>query len=307
MALARIAVVGGFHMTLVFWAPRHPEPGETVYGTAFSMFPGGKGFFQSLAASRAEGKVVAIGRIGQDDFGDLFLRKLVSEGIETRWLVRDPANGTAVFSPLVNADGTGGSLCVPRANAALNPDDIARATQVLANSDVVLLQMEVPLEVSQTAAALGRSGGAKVIFNVAPYVDGAALDGVLALVDFLVVSESVVARLVGAAQPPVESVAHMLRARGARRVIVTMGAKGCLLVDREGARSFRAFAVDAVDPTGAGDAFCGALAVAIAERQPSARALRFANAAGALACTVPGAETALPTRYAIEQLMRRQG
>ncbi len=308
MALARIVVVGGFAMELAFWASRRPAPNETVYGTAFSMCPSGKGFTQAVAASRAEGKVVAVGRIGQDDFGDIFLRKLVAEGIETRWLVRDPANGTAVNSPLFTEDGREGIVSVPRANAALSSEDISRATQVLANSDVVLLQMEVPLEVSQLAAALGHSGGAKVIVNLAPYPGRDLPNELLALVDVLVMSERVAARLAGGAQDQAspESTAHALRTRGARRVVVTRGAEGCLLVDRDGTRAVPAFPVDAVNPSTAGDAFCGALAVAVAERQPTARALRFANAAAALACAVPGAEAALPTRYAIERLLRKQ-
>ncbi|MCZ7546056.1 MAG: PfkB family carbohydrate kinase [Anaerolineae bacterium] len=187
MAVARIAVVGGFAMELAFWASRRPGPNEIVQGDAFEMRPGGKGFAQAVAASRADGKVVAIGRIGQDDFGDLFLRKLVVEGVETRWLVRDPLNGTAVVSPLSTKDGDAGVLLVPRANGALEAQDIARATQVLANSDVVLLQMETPPAASQLAAALGRSGGAKVILNAAPYAGQDLPGALLAVVDILVV------------------------------------------------------------------------------------------------------------------------
>ncbi|MBN1286841.1 MAG: ribokinase [Anaerolineae bacterium] len=309
MAQARITVVGGFVMELIFQAPRRPTTGETIYGTAFDMMPGGKGFRQAVAASRAGGKVVAIGRMGQDDFGDTVLKALVKENVETRWLLRDPAHGTAVTSPLVTESGHDSLIAVPRANFELSVEDISRATQVLANSGVVLLHLDVPLEVSKVAAALGHSGGAKVIFTPAPYDDNQEIsDDILQLVDILVVNEHVAAGLTGhtPGEASAESMAQTLRARGARRVVVTLGAGGCLLVERQGVQHFPAFRVDAIDPTGAGEAFTGALAVAIAERQIITRALRFANAAGALAATMPGTIQALPTRYAIERLLREQ-
>ncbi len=307
MVRARITVVGGFVMELIFQAPRRPDPGETVLGTAFEMAPGGKGFRQAVAASRADGKVVAIGRMGQDDFGDALLKRLVNEGVETRWLLRDPAHGTAVTSPLVIANEHDSLIAVPRANLALSVEDVSRATQVLANSGVVLLHLEAPLAVNRSAAALGHNGGAKVIFNATPYNGQKLSDDFLKLVDILIVSARVAPLLVGHAPgAAIEPAAQALRVRGARRVIVTQGAAGCMMVARHGVYTYPGFAVDVRDETGAGDAFCGALAVAVAEQQPYAHALRFANAAGALACTVPGTVPAMPTRYAIEQLLHKQ-
>lgn len=304
MVQARITVVGGFVMELIFQAPRRPTEGETIYGTAFDMSPGGKGFRQAVAASRAGGKVVAIGRMGQDDFGDMVLRALVKEKVETRWLMRDPAHGTAVTSPLVTETGAEGLIAVPRANFELNIEDISRATQVLANSGVVLLHLDVPVDISNIAAVLGHSGGAKIIFSLTPYHDQEISDDILQLVDILIVNEHVAADLTG--HTPADAAAQALQARGARRVIVTQNPGGCLLVDRHGMQHFPGQSVDIIDLNGVDDAFSGALAVAIAERQTIAQALSFANAAGALSATVPGAVPGLPTRYAIERLLGEQ-
>jgi ribokinase len=299
MVTARITVVGGFMMELAFLAPRRPTTKETVTGTDFQTIPGGKAFRQAIAAGRAGGKIVAVGRIGQDDFGDDFLRQLVGENIETRWILRDPAQGTGIYSPLYTPQGIDGRIIVPRANAALSPEDISAATQVIANASVVLLPADIAIETTHTAATLARSGGAKIILGA----NDELTNEILLLADILIVDADAAERLTGETAP--EIAAEALHQRGAKRVIITLGQYGCMLVGRDGTHTFAGYEANAVDITGADDAFSGALAVGVAERQPIDGSIRFALAAAALTAQVPGVLPALPTRYAIDRLMRK--
>ena len=305
--VACVAVVGSFNMDLVFGAARLPEPGETVSGSAFGMFIGGKGANQAVAAARAGAHVEMIGRLGSDPFGKDVTAALEGEGIRLRYVVRDPHEGTGVAGIVVAIDGTNSIVVVPRANARLSEADVRKARSAIAAADVLLLQLEVPLEASLAAAKIARQAGVKVVLNPAPARD--LPEALYALVDILTPNESETRFLTdvhvstpdGAAEA-----ARILRTRGVKTVLMTLGERGALLME-EGARprEIPTYPVEPVDTTAAGDAFCGALAVALAEGRPMEDAAHFACAAGALACTVMGAGPSLPTRAAIEALLNR--
>ena len=300
MRAARIAVVGSFVTDLVFRAPRRPERGETLIGHRLDVFEGGKGFNQAVAAARAGAEVVMIGRMGNDEFGARFLAALERENIDATHVVRDEHNATGVASPLVEDSGHNSIVLVPRANAALSAADVERARAAISAADVLLLQLEVPMAASLLAAEIARQAGRSVVLNPAPALAGS--DALIAAAHVVVPNELEAASLTDCASA--REAARTLLERGVPVVVVTLGERGSLLLDASGERALPAHAVDVVDTTAAGDAFCGALAVALAEGAPASDAVAFANAAGALAVTRLGAEPSMPKRAAIEELLR---
>jgi ribokinase len=297
----RVAVVGAFNLDLVFWAERRPRRGESLMGQRFGMFPGGKGFNQAVAMARLGAQVTMIGRLGTDVFADPFLETLAAEGIDLHHIVRDPEQGTGVATPLVEADGSNSIVFVPRANMCLTPADVDSAAAAIRSSDALLLQCETPLDASLRAAEIAREGGALVVLNPAPAM---SIPGALwRLCDVLVPNEVEVAMLAGhSAQDPASS-ARALLGDGPSSIVVTLGQDGALLVSADGEWHFPAHAVEVVDSVAAGDAFCGALTVCLAQGTAWPDAIRFANAAGALAVTVAGAAPSMPRRAAVEELL----
>ena len=304
---ARVVVVGSFNMDLVFGAPRMPERGETLSGSVFGMFIGGKGANQAVAATRAGAQVEMVGRLGSDSFGEEIAAKLGEEGIRLRHTIRDPQEGTGVAGIVVAADGANSIVVVPRANARLTEADVRKARAAIGAADVLLLQLEVPLEASLAAAKVARQAGVTVVLNPAPARD--LPDALYPLVDVLIPNESETHFLTSVNPGSPEGAAEaagVLRERGVKTVLLTLGERGALLIEEgKRPREIPTYPVDVVDTTAAGDAFCGALAVGLAEGKGIEEAARFACAAGALACTVMGAGPSLPSRGAIEALLRR--
>ena len=310
-AKARIAVVGSLVMDLVLWLPHFPRRGETLHPTRFEIFAGGKGFNQAVTARRLGAEVGMIGRVGNDAFGDRFFEHLRREGIDPRHISRDPELGTSLGIPMIDPQGENSIIGVPLANTRLTPAEIDAGQDLIQASQVLLLQLEIPVGTSIRAAAIARAAGASVILNpapahqpVGPFFDlqpdqEPYLDWLIANeIEAEMLSGMRVSDLNGARQA-----ARALLARGVRRgVVVTLGQQGALAVTPQVERHGPAFQVTSVDPTGAGDAFCGAWAVAMAEGMPVEEALRFSNAAGAVCVTQAGAEPSLPRREAVEAL-----
>ncbi len=301
----RVIVVGSFVMDLVVKAPRRPMKGETLIGTDFGMFVGGKGFNQAVAAARMGAEVYMIGRMGTDLFGDLFMQAVVREGIHADFVVRDPEVGTGVGTPVIDADGDNSIILIPRANTRLSVADVEAAREAIRATDVLLLQLEVPMEASFHAAEIARTSDVLVILNPAPARLLPA--DVNWLVDVLVPNEVEAAQLTGIPtdnEAGVRVAAHCLREIGFDRVILTLGARGAFMVGSEGEVEVPAYKVSVVDTTAAGDAFCGGLAVALARGMSPVEAVRYANAAGARAVTVMGAEPSMPRAEEVERLLR---
>ncbi|BDP43649.1 ribokinase (plasmid) [Deinococcus aetherius] len=289
-----ILVAGSLNLDLVVRAPI-PRPGETVLGGELARHPGGKGANQAVAAARAGGQVRLIGRVGHDDAGSEFRAALAGEGIDVAPVTATNApTGTALV--VVNPAGENTIVVSPGANLHLRPGDLAPGW--FEDARVVVLQLELPLETVRRAAELGHAAGATVLLNAAPAWPLA--DELLRDVDVLVVNEHEAAALLH----DVADGAEMADAL-ARRVplaVVTLGARGVAWAARGGGGRLPALPVTAVDTTAAGDAFVGALAVALGEDQALEGALRFASAAGALAVTRRGAGPSLPRRAEIDAL-----
>jgi ribokinase len=303
-----IVVVGSLNMDLVVRSPRHPKPGETIIGGEFRTIPGGKGANQAVAAARLGAKVEMVGRVGADGFGNDLLANLRGVGVSTTCVKQDSAASSGVALIVVDARGQNTIVVASGANMDLTEGDVEAAALAFEGAAVILLQLESPLPAVARAASLARKRGARVILNPAP---ARPLDAdMLALVDYLVPNESEAALLTGIEVQDSHSckrAAVKLLKQGVGGVILTLGARGALLVNRDGVIRVPAFRVKAVDTTAAGDAFVGAFGVALAASQPPADAMRFASAAAAISVTRVGAQPSMPTRAEVEAFLVERG
>jgi len=293
-----VVVLGSLNVDLVVHAPRLPAPGETLIGNDFSTDEGGKGANQAVAARRMGARVAMIGRVGRDAHGERMRVALRREGIGFAAVSEDSALPTGVASIVVAQGGENTIVVVPGANHGLEPQHVDAWSVLFASARILVLQLETPLPTVMHALSLAHRAGVTTMLNAAP---AAELTGEqLACVDWLVVNESEARSLLA---QPVNDVAEAsaaalaLRARGPRHVVVTLGAAGLVHASNDGTvRHYRAPKVQAVDSTGAGDTFVGALAATLARGLPAPEALRWGQAAAALAVTQRGSQSAMPTR-----------
>lgn len=308
MTSKKICVVGSLSYDLVMRVPRRPLKGETIIGTSFNTFVGGKGNNQALAAARAGARVAMIGKIGQDSFGDQVAAKLNETGVDTNFLFRDPDLSTGIADILVDADGDNSISIAPQANGRLCPADIDAAKSSIQESAFMLLQLEIPLPTVIHAAQLGKSLGLTVILNPAPApADGHLPDELLSAIDIIIPNQTEAELLTGIKVVDIVSAveaAKLLQKKGLKQVIITMGEMGALLVDESSVPHMTpAFEVDVHDTTAAGDAFCGGLLAALAAGHDFETALNYGCASGALATTKLGAEPSLPQASEVQKLV----
>ena len=289
-----MVVVGSANMDLVGLAERLPRPGESVLGDDFVMTPGGKGANQAIAAARAGSRCVLLGAIGSDSFGVTINARLSASGVDTGHL-RTSYGPSGVALVMVDRSGENSILVSPGANRTFLGLSAAEE-EVIANSDVLLCQQEIPAATVTAAAQAARAAGTRVILNAAPARELSA--DLLAAVDLLVVNQSEAEALAGHPDPAAADLLALVP-----RVVLTLGGGGSLYADRDG-RSERipAFRVEVADTTAAGDAFTGALAVAWGEGRDIVEAVRWASAAGAACVRKVGASNSLPTRADIDAL-----
>ena len=295
-------MLGSLNMDLVVTVPHLPRPGETVLGEGLGRYPGGKGANQAVAAARLGGQVAMVGRVGADDFGSELIENLKSNGVDASGVEHDSTAVTGAALIYVGPDGQNMIAVAPGANGRLDAADAERAVDHLQPGDVLVMQLETPIPVITRTAKAARRAGARLLLNAAP---AQPLDpGLLGQVDALVVNEREASALVvddRKAAPP-EDIAVALRAMGPRIAIVTLGPAGSVFCDETGVHRVDPYPVEAIDATGAGDAFVGALAVGLAHRLATEAAVRFANAAGAAATTSLGAQAALPNMKDLRRL-----
>ena len=295
----QIVVVGSINMDLVVRAPRHPQPGETILGTNFQTFPGGKGANQAVAAARLGGKVHMVGRVGDDAFGDTLLATLQSDLVDTRFILRSENTASGVALITVSDEGQNNIVVVPGANGQLTEGDIQAAESVFEEAAVVVCQLEIPLPAVAEAARLAHRYGAKFLLNPAP---AQPLDSsLLNQIDFLIPNERELALLTG--MDLTTLAADALHDLGVKCLIVTLGSEGVLVMEQNQSYHIHPYAVEAVDTTAAGDAFVGAFALALTEGEEIKDAAIFGNAAGALAVTLAGAQPSLPSRPDLDKFL----
>ncbi|WP_376797047.1 ribokinase [Thermogemmatispora sp.] len=320
--MGRVIVLGSLMTDLVARAPRFPFPGESLIGEEFGIFIGGKGFNQAVTAARLGAQTSLIGNVGQDSFGDAFFPALAAEGVDCTYVSRDASTGTGVGCVTVATEiGQNAIIALPRANLTLSAETVRRAMEELLSSEqdsemagpgVFLTQCETPVETIVTALFKAREAGFVTILNAAPIPQETLPAELFRLLDILVVNAveaSLLAGLTVDTAMTAKAAAERLLERGPEHVIITLGALGATWCTHgeNGAPPFhrwqRAFNVPQVDPTGAGDAFCGALAARLSMGAPLEEALRWANAAGAITVTRKGALPSLPTRAEVEALL----
>ena len=284
---------------------RRPAPGETVIAGSLDVTLGGKGFNQAVASSRSGATTRMHGCLGWDDFGAAFLAALDTEDIRRDTVIRDRRAGTGIGLPLLDGDGQNTIVVAPRANGHTSPDNFDEVERAAANCRVLLLQLEVPFELSAHAARTAKAAGALVILNPAPASQ--SLESLAGLADVLVPNRTEAAQLAGLPDAAPEAVARALADRGGASVIVTMDSEGVVVVPAGDSKPARidAHPVATFDSVGAGDAFCGALGARLAFGDDLYRAAEYANAAGAICVTRAGASPAIPTRSEIEELLGR--
>jgi ribokinase len=290
----RIVVAGSANMDLVGLAARLPLPGETVLGDDFVMTPGGKGANQAIAAVRAGGSCTMLGAIGSDAFGVTIKARLNASGVDTR-NVRTSYGPSGVAVIMVDRAGENSIMVSPGANSSFAGLSAAE-TAVIADSDVLVCQQEIPVDTVVAAAQAARAGDTRVILNAAPARE--LPQELLDAVDLLVVNEGEATAITGTAEPDMPALLALVP-----RVVLTLGGAGSWYADRDGRdERIPACRVDVVDTTAAGDAFTGALAVAWGEGRDLVDAVRWANAAGAVCVRKVGASNALPSRAEIDAL-----
>ena len=301
--MARIVVVGSSNTDMILKVDRIPKPGETILGGEFITAAGGKGANQAVAAARAGGDVTLVARVGRDMFGEQAVAGFVAAGINADYVQYDesPSGVALIFVAKdgENSIGVGGG-----ANGKLTPTDVAQAAGAFAVADVVVLQLETPLETVQAAAELANNSGAAVVLNPAPAQP--LPDELLQQVSILTPNETETELLTGIKVNDDAScarAAEILLDKGVKTAIITLGSRGAFVASRTMQQSVSGFKVQPIDTTAAGDTFNGALAVAIAEGLPIIEAIRFANAAAAISVTRMGAQPSAPSRAEIDELL----
>lgn len=302
----RIVVVGSLHMDLTVKAKNMPRIGETVLGEEFKMSPGGKGANQAAAAARLGAIVTMIGRVGMDPFGERLIENAKLQNIDTEHITHDKEAHTGLALIIVDQKGNNIIAVTPGADSKCSIEDVDRADITICSSDALLAQLETPVHVVAYAIEKAFQHGVKTILNPAPASELPVR--LLKKVYILTPNEREAETLSGIHVTNLDSArkaAAKILKTGTKNVVLTMGKEGALIATSQGMLHVKSPKVTPVDTTGAGDAFCGALAVAVSSGKKLRQAVSYANHAGALATMRIGAQESLPTREELEDFIRR--
>lgn len=301
-----LLVVGSSNMDLVISLPRIPDIGETVLGGKSNMVFGGKGANQAVAAIRAGCEALFITKVGNDLFGENMKNHFENEGFRTDLILTDAEEPTGIAQIFVSEKGENSIAVAPGANMKLMPQDIEPFADLIKNSEVVLLQLETPLETVAYIADIANKNKVKLILNPAPAQK--LSDDLLKKIWLISPNESEASLLTGIDVkdvPSAEKAAQRLLEMGVENVIVTMGENGSLLHFAKGSEHYEAFKERAVDTTAAGDVFNGTLAAAVSNKKSLQEAIRFASAAAAISVTREGAQPSIPTLDEIDNFLKK--
>jgi ribokinase len=304
MSAPRITVLGSINMDLVVRCAHLPIPGETIIAQSSAEIPGGKGANQAVAAARAGGEVTMIGRVGDDAFAGRLAANLRRENVNTANVIETDKCASGIAVVAVEESGENAIMVVPGANGRVTSEDVDATADIIRKSELLLLQLEIPLDAVLAAIAIATEAGVRVILDPAPMPS--SLPEKTLNVDIICPNQSEASAIVGRTVHTVEDAldcVSRLHDRGAKHVIVTLGGDGAVVSDGNSTEWIQPLKITPVDSTAAGDAFAGALAVRLAEGASLVEAARFASAAGAIAATRVGAQPAMATRSEIEHLL----
>jgi ribokinase len=303
-----IVVVGSINLDIAVSAPRHPGAGETILGSGFDVFTGGKGANQAVAAARLGHRVHMIGRLGDDPFAPQMLKDLKEAGVQTQ-AITTTSGSSGVALIIATDSGENRIIVVAGANNNLLPGDIEQHSALIQNAGIVLTQLEIPLETTEALVKLTSSHGVPLILDPAPFRQ--LPPGVLHGTEWITPNESETQLLTNSVLPGSDAdlyeISEYLMSLGPRNVLLKLGERGAYLATQDGVRTFiPAYAVPASDTTGAGDAFNGAFAVALVRGALPADAARFATAVAAISVTRRSALPAMPTQAEVDSFLEEQ-
>lgn len=296
----RVVVIGSLNMDIVVETERYPQVGETLLGERIRFIPGGKGANQAVAASRLGADTALIGAVGDDAFGQELLNALRNDGVDVTGVNCIPNMTTGVASIYV-AEGDNSIIVVPGANYEVTSDDIDKHEDKLKHADIVLLQLEIPVDTVLYAARKAKSLGKIVVLNPAPAQP--LPDEIFSYVDYITPNRSELSRYTGmdADGESLQTAMQRMKELGAAHVVTTLGASGSAYLDEEGkVRTISGYNVPTVDTTGAGDCYNAGLALAITQDKILDKAVDYAGLVSALAVTKFGAQAGMPTEEEVQ-------
>lgn len=298
-----IIVIGSCNTDMVIKADRLPVPGETVMGGSFMMNPGGKGANQAVAAARLKGNVHFIAKTGNDLFGKRSIEQYEDEGIHVEHIYSDPVLPSGVALIMVDVNGENSITVASGANGSLSPKDIEAAHSIIEKGDILLMQLEIPIETVEYAAKIAKEKGNKVILNPAP---ARALSADLLKNLYMIIPNETEAEILSGIKvtnwESARKAADIISGKGLDIVVITLGSKGALIKEKDQYHEVSVPKVKAIDTTAAGDTFCGALCVALSEDMDVLNAVKFANKCASITVTRMGAQSSLPYRKEIDYL-----
>jgi len=298
--MKKICVIGSLNMDLVVNVDTMPKPGQTIIGSNFKEVPGGKGANQAVAMARLNGNVSMIGKVGEDGFGQTLINSLKNDKVDTTYIqTTKGATGVALITVDKNAQNS--IVVSPGANFEVKEEDIDSNIEAIKNSDIVVLQLETPLNTIKYALNKAKELNKYTILNPAPAVK--LDDEIIKNVDLLTPNETELEIISGVSietEEDIQKAAQIMIEKGVKELIVTLGSKGSLYINKEKSMFKKAYKVEAVDTTAAGDSYTGALAVALSQDKNIEDAMDFASKVGALSVLKEGAQSSLPTLEDVE-------
>ena len=302
--MKNICVIGSLNMDLVVNVDTMPKPGQTLLGGNFKEVPGGKGANQAVAMARLGGKVSMIGKVGNDSFGKTLINALNNDNVNTNHI--HTANcSTGVAFITVDKNAQNAIVVAPGANFELSKDDIDKNIDCIKNSDIVVIQLETPLETVKYALQIAKDLNKYTILNPAPAIK--LNDDIIKNVDLLTPNETeleIISEMKIESKDDINKAAKKMIEKGIKELIVTLGSKGSLYINEEKSFFKSAYKVEAVDTTAAGDSFTGALAVALSNNKNISESMDFASKVGALSVMKEGAQSSLPTLKDVDNFRR---
>ena len=293
--MKNICVIGSLNMDLVVNVDTMPKPGQTIIGSNFKEVPGGKGANQAVAMARLNGNVSMIGKVGEDGFGQTLINSLKNDKVDTTY-IQTSTGATGVALITVDKNAQNSIVVSPGANFEVKEDDIDNNIEAIKNSDIVVLQLETPLNTIKYALNKAKELNKYTILNPAPAVK--LDDEIIKNVDLLTPNETELEIISGVSietEEDIQKAAQIMIEKGVKELIVTLGSKGSLYINKEKSMFKKAYKVEAVDTTAAGDSYTGALAVALSQDKNIEDAMDFASKVGALSVLKEGAQSSLPT------------
>ncbi|MGG6264512.1 ribokinase [Leptolyngbya sp. AN03gr2] len=301
-------IFGSINMDLVARVPQLPRPGETLSGYSFSTVPGGKGANQAVGVAKLGGSTQMVGRVGGDAFGEELLKSLQEAGVQTDLVTVDRSVSSGVAMIAVDDQSENHIIVIPEANGNVDEQDLEKLESALTDSSILLLQLEIPITIAESAARIAKQIGATVILDPAP-APANFPEALYSLIDILTPNAIETAQLVGFAlqdQADVDRAATILQQKGANTIVIKLGSQGAFCATEQERFFVPAFSVNAIDTVAAGDAFNAGLAVALSEGLPIREAIVWGAAAGALSTTKSGAQTSLVDRVTFDQFLKQK-